>query len=170
MQEVLRGNQQKNLMVVRMYNDWRNYRNNSPNLEDITCNIDDLTTVTNCSLTSAICRFITEVKKVDRSEFPGHTLYDIIICLQFHLETQGLSWKLLNDSDLTEIRFTLDNMMKLHTSQGVGIKVRETEVLSDFDEELLWNLGLLGTTSPSVLLNTVVFLLERLCFACRQRT
>ena len=35
--------------------------------------------------------------------------------------------------------------------------------MSSFDEDLLWNLGLLGTSSPTILLSTVVFLLGKGC-------
>ena len=82
--------------VVRMYRDWRVYRNGL-GLHYIVCDVDDMSTVTQESLNFALCRFVVEVKKVDGSEFPAKTLYDIIICVQFHLELQGLTWKLLND-------------------------------------------------------------------------
>ena len=133
--------------VLKMYNDWRSYRNSQPELENISCNLDDLTTVTKDNLMFAVCRFLTEVKKLDGSDFPGRTLYDILICVQFHLETLGIHWKLLNDESLKEIRFTLDNLMKQRTENGIGNKVRKAQVLSNFDEELLWNLGLLGQSN-----------------------
>ena len=37
--------------------------------------------ITRESLIFAMSRFITEVKKVDGSEYPGKTLYDIVICV-----------------------------------------------------------------------------------------
>ena len=83
--------------------------------------------------------------------------------MQFHLNTLGLSWRLLNDDQLKDIRFTLDNMMKKRTAEGIGKSVRKAQVLTNFDEELLWNLGLLGTSNPTVLLNTLVFLTGKGC-------
>ena len=38
-----------------------------------------------------LVHFLTEVKKIDGSDFPGKTLYDILICVQFYLETLGFS-------------------------------------------------------------------------------
>ena len=72
------------------------------------------------------------MKKMDGSDFPGKTLYDIIICVQFHLETLSYSWKLLNEEKFKEIRFTLDNTMKKHTSDGIGVSVWKAQTLSSF--------------------------------------
>ena len=75
--------------VRRMYNDWRLFRNSEPRLQDVSCDIDDISTITEELFIYDVCRFITEVKKLDGNDFPAKTLYDIIICLQFWLETQG---------------------------------------------------------------------------------
>ena len=106
-------------------------------------------------------QFITEVKKVDGSEYPGKTLYDIVICVQFHLETLGFAWKLLNEEGFKDVRFTLDNVMKIRTSQGIGISVKKAQVLSAREEDYLWSMGFLGTYNPEVLLNKVVFMVGK---------
>ena len=148
--------------VVRMYRDWHVYRNGL-GLHYISCDVEDMSTVTQESLNFAFCRFVVEVKKVDGSEFPAKTLYDIIICVQFHLELQGLTWKLLNDDVFSDLKFTLDNTMKQRTSDGVGITVKKAQVLSFSDEDVLWSLGLLGTYSPEVSMNTVIYMLGISC-------
>ena len=108
-----------------MYREWREHRNTLPNLQTITCDIDEKETLSKDSVSYAVRRFITEVKKLDGNEYPGRTLYDIVICLQFHFELLGFAWKLLNNDDFKEICFTLDNLMKLRTSQGIGISVKK---------------------------------------------
>ena len=147
--------------ATKMYREWRNYRNSCPHLDNIACNLDLKSSITQESLTFSLSRFITEVKKKDGCDFPGKTLYDILICIQFHLESIGLFWKLLNDQMFSDVKYTLDNIMKLRTSQGVGISVRKAQILSHFDEELLWSLGLLGTANGETLLNTVVFMIGK---------
>ena len=126
-------------------------------LEFISCDLEDKSTITANSLKFALCRFITEVKKVNGEDFPGKTLYDIIVCVQFHLECLGYNFKLINAEDFTDLKYTLDNTMKQRTSDGVGITVRQAQVLSATDEDLLWSLGFLGMSTPDQLLNTVVF-------------
>ena len=44
-----------------------------------------------------------------------------------------------------DVKFSLDNLMKLITAQGVGRSVKKAEILTSFNEELLWSLGLPGT-------------------------
>ena len=51
--------------------------------------------------------------------------------------------------------------MKRFTGQGVGTNVRQTAALSENQEELLWNLNLLGVHSPRTLLSTMVFLIGK---------
>ena len=148
--------------VLNMYRDWHVYRNNL-GLAHISCDLDNMDTVFEESLKFALCRFIVEVKKIDGSDFPAKTLYDIIICVQFHLELQGVMWRLLNDDIFSDVKFTLDNIMKERTSEGVGISVRRAEVLLFSDEDVLWSLGFLGTHNPQVLLNTVVYMLGISC-------
>ena len=109
--------------VTKMYREWRNYRHSNSQLQRILCDLDDMSTINEEFLTFSVCQFFTEVKKMDGSDFPGKTLYDIIICVQFHLETLSYSWKLLNEEKFKEIRFTLDNTMKKHTSNGIGVSV-----------------------------------------------
>ena len=103
------------------------------------------------------------MQKLDRSEFPSKTLYDIVICLQFHLETLGFTYKLLNDAVFAKIRFSLDNLMKKKVAEGIDSEVQCSDVLSFTDTDKLWAQGLLGVHSPEVLLNTVVVLLGLSC-------
>ena len=85
--------------------------------------------ITRESLDIAMPRFITEIKKVNGNPYPGKTLYDIVTCVQFHLENLGFCYKLLNEDGFREIKWSLDNVMKLHTSEGVGVSVRKAQIL-----------------------------------------
>ena len=139
-----------------MYREWRLYRHGL-GLDYIACDLEDRSTITGSSLIYALCRFITEVKKVDGTDFPGKTLYDILICIQFHLECLGFAFKIINDPAFCDVKYTLDNTMKMHVASGIGLSVRQAQVLSVTDEDYLWSLGLLGVLNPQQLLNTVVF-------------
>ena len=81
--------------------------------------------------------------------------------MQFHLETIGFAWKLLNQVHFKEIRFTLDNVMKIRVSQGIGNSVCKAQLLTGFEEEYLWSIGLLGVHNPDTLLNTVIFVMGK---------
>ena len=64
--------------VRRMYQDWRAHRH-SCGLEFIVCDLEEKATITAESLKFALCHFITQVKKVNGEDFPGKTLYHIIV-------------------------------------------------------------------------------------------
>ena len=125
-------------------------------LEFISCDIEDQSTIIAASLSFALCRFITEVKKVDGSNFPGKTLYDILVCVQFHLECLGFAFRLISDTPpFRDLKYTLDNMMKQCAADGIGVMLKQAEVLSATDD-YLWSLGFLGTSNLWQLLKTVV--------------
>ena len=69
----------------------------------------------------------------------------------------GFSWKILNDDMFKDVKFILDNLMKICASQGLGVSVKKAQTLMPFDEDNLWNIGLVGIHNPEVLLNTMVF-------------
>ena len=149
--------------VKGMFQEWRYHRNMSPDFSDIVCDLEDLNSITMETLKFALCRFITEVKKLDGTDFPPKTLYEIVVCIQFFLETEGFHWRIITDDLFKEVRFTLDNVMKQHTQEGLGNNVKQADVLTISDEDILWNLGLLGTNSPDILLTTVMFTLGLSC-------
>ena len=149
--------------VVNMFSEWRQYRNSIPSMEFIYADLDDVCTLTVGNLCFAMTRFITEVRKLDGSTFPGKTVYDLVVCVQMHLERHGFTWKLIDDPEFKDLKFTLDNVMKQRVSDGVGISVRQAQVLSFTDEDFLWSNGFLGMSNPEQLLNTVVFMLGLSC-------
>ncbi len=110
------------------------------------------------NLAFSLCAFISEVKKKDGTEFPGATLYQIIVCIQFFLQKHGIDWKILDDADFMRLRFTLDNVMKQWAKAGLGLK-KSAQVISVTDKERMWEQGVLGDSNPDQLRNTVMYLL-----------
>ena len=58
-----------------MFCEWHQCRHNS-GLQFIHCDFDGVETITQESVL-----FLTEVKKIDGSPFPGKTLYDMVLCV-----------------------------------------------------------------------------------------
>ena len=150
--------------VRKMYWDWRCVRNcEHGNDEVIKCDLENFHTINVEDLAFGLRRFVTEVRKLDGTDFPAKTLYQIVLCVQFHLETKGIIWRLLDDDCFSDLKFTLDNVMKQRTSAGIGISVRKADVISKTDEDILWSRGVLGTDDPEQLLNTVVYIVGLHC-------
>ena len=152
--------------VKNMFDEWRKYRNSSETMGMIELDLDNDATISPLSLNYSICRFLTEIKKLDGSDFPPKTLKDIILSLQFYLETRGYTYHLIDDDLFREIRFTLDNLMKRRTILGLGNHVRQAQIITFEDEELMWKKGVLGSGSPRQLVDTILYKVG-LCCALR---
>ena len=142
--------------VRKMYREWRAFCH-SCDLIFICCDLEDRAMITAESLKFALCHFSMEIQKVNGEEYPGKTLYHIVVCVQFHLECLGFAFKLINDPAFKDVKFTLNNTMKVRVSQGIGLSIKKTDVLTATDEDLLWSMGWLGTDHLDQLLNTVIY-------------
>ena len=107
--------------VTKMFSEWHCARNQFPDMEHIFADLDNVFTLTVENLSYALCQFITEICKLDGSDFPGKTLYDIVICIQFYLETYGFNCKLVDGTYFKNIWFTLDNVMKDRCARGIAM-------------------------------------------------
>ena len=112
------------------------------------------------NLSSALCRFITEVQKVDESEYPPNSLRDLVYGIQMHLETQKFYWKLLDmsDEEFVNVAMVLDNEMKDRVEKSMGVVQSATPILVHMEEKM-WANGVLVEENPKQLSDTVMFLL-----------
>ena len=152
-----------------MYHNWHVNRNKRPDLIRIQADLDDVSTLDKSNLSYGLYHFITEIQKINGEDFPAKTLYEMVICIQMYLETVGIFWKLLDDTDpaFTYLKYTCDNIMKECTSGGLGSVVHQAEVLSYEDEDFLWNNKYLGTSHPEQS-NFDLCLGHTLCIMCRR--
>ncbi len=140
--------------ALTMYSQWRvlQIHEHVPDLEKC---LD----LEKSSVQSALCSFITEVRKMDGTDFPPKTLYEIVVCIQMSLESHGIYWKFLEDESFTELKFMLDNEMKKRTREGLACPVKQADVITEDQENQLWTMGILGKDKPLQLLRTVLYLL-----------
>lgn len=122
-------------------------------------NVEDSGNLLKPHMCLALCCFVNEIKRKDGKEFPGKSLYEILMCIQFFLEKRGLFWKLLDDPEFVKLKFTLDNIMKKRAAAHAGPEARASTPISYSDEEKMWASGVLGEDSPEQLRNTLMFLL-----------
>ncbi len=150
----------KIVWAVQLYHNWWYQRCAKVNCDSHVkwASIDNLKQISKANLCFALSAFISEIKKKDGSEFPGSSLYQIIICIQFFVEKNGLKLKLLDHPDFVSLRFTLDNLMKERARAGLGRK-QSADVITVEDEEKMWRDGILGDKKPEQLMHTVMYLL-----------
>ncbi len=156
--------QRKVAWAVSLLDSWCQNRLRMPSCchEIQFCNIMAPSTVTKSHLAKVLTYFVTEIRCKDGGEYEGRTLYDIIICLQFHFERAGIFWKFIDDSEFQNLKWTLDNLMKEHCTGKLGTKTRASPI--SFEEEnKMWLCGALGEDTPDKLRNTVLFLIGMSC-------
>ena len=64
---------------------------------------------------------------------------------------------IFEDSRLYRFKCALDSEMKRLNDTGKHMAKRQVQPISAIEEDHLWHLGLLGNSSPAVLLDTIVW-------------
>ena len=114
----------KKMWGVRTYKEWRMER--LKECYDIRIWQADLDNVEGISVDCflfAMCKFLAEVtKQKDGSDYPGHTLYHLVISIQKFLN--GKPWKLVEGVEFVELKHVLDNLMKDRAERNIGTVVK----------------------------------------------
>ncbi len=105
-----------------------------------------------------LTQFILEVRKKVATVYPPNTLHHICCGLIRHLRWTGQPHTdFFKDEGLADFRASLDAEMKSLQGQGIGYKTRQAEVLTESEEELLWQNVILGDATTQSPLDTIVF-------------
>ena len=70
------------------------------------------------------------------------------------------------DAPFAEVRMSLDTEMKRLQRCGLGSKRKKAEPITSEEEEVLWQKGILGSSNPQLLVDTMLYM-SRLYFALR---
>ncbi|XP_070568245.1 zinc finger MYM-type protein 2-like [Ptychodera flava] len=150
----------KNSWAVNTFNFWQNERNKlaldpSFNISVIHPKLEEMT---KDELNFALSRFVSEIKKKDGNDYPGQSLYELVMIIQNHLSVMGKSCQFLNDPTFKQLKDTLDCIMKTRSAKGIGTEKRQAMVLSVDDENKFWSRKLIGDFTPQTLLDAQVVL------------
>ena len=110
------------------------------------------------NLCHSLCYFIPEVTKKSGEYFPGKTLYLLVVAIQKYLPTNKIRWRLIEDSDFSDVKIILDNVMKERAALNLGL-VSRADIITYEMEEQLWQKNLLGVDTPDKLRTTCYFYL-----------
>ena len=158
--------------VLRVFEDWRKARNKlvlkDPYLGEPVYE-KALSSMSDEELDDVLGKFVAEVRKEGQEEYPGKTLYEMICCIQAYFRIECKRNITLVDKkgcNFRNLNSALNFQMKQRASAGVGVDVKQAKVISESDENYLWEHGYLGNVNPEVLRNTLVWVLG-LNFALR---
>jgi hypothetical protein len=157
--------EEKITWAVKMFKEWQRSRNQKAfkpgsTLSPILVDLEQMTVDEVNEVNYSICRFITEVRRVDGAEYPGDTIRSLVIMLQLYLEVCGNAYKLLIDDRFAQIRNSLDNVRKSRARSGIGVTKRQAEIITVEEKDIL------GTGDPKTLLRTIFYVVG-LNFALR---
>ena len=131
---------------VRVYEAWRAYRNSSGSAVPVLPAID------RASLAHWLVRFVLEVRKGDGSEYPPNSLHHIVCGIMRHMRSTTMPGvDFFTDSDFSAFRSSLDAEMKRLQSKGLGSGHKQTEPLTEDEEELLWEKKNPWWTQPRII-------------------
>ena len=88
-----------------------------------------------------LARFIAEVRKEDRQEYPEKTLYEMIGSIQTKC---SFDWQ-------NSLNYALNFQMKEKAEQGIGIVVNKANLITEEQETYLRENGFLGSENGKLL-------------------
>jgi hypothetical protein len=142
---------------LKTFTVWVKERNKHKSQEK--CPDDVLMTNDKSTLAYWLGRFVTEARRQDGKPYPPKTLHVLLMAIQRHIRTMKPSEpaNFFADPEFHVLQNICDtHYRKLHAS-GVGASTQETSVVSQDDEDKLWENGVINLTTPQGLLNAVFF-------------
>ena len=117
-----------------------------------------LTTMNSDELCEWLSKFVVEIRRKDGKPYTGDTLCNVLSGIQRYLRLHDCNVDLFQDKEFSFLRRVLDSEMKCLKRRGIGINRKKAETISENEEDILWREGLLGDSTPSVLLDTMVWM------------
>ena len=98
----------------------------------------------------SMCKFLTEVTELSGDDYPGKTLYHMVVSIQKHLVQNRKKWCLIESTYFNDLHNVLNN---------IGIVKEQAGMISLDIESQLWESGVLWEETPDQLRSTVLFIL-----------
>ena len=112
-------------------------------------------------LCRVLCLFVVEARKTNVEPYPPKTVFHLLAGLLRYARS-GSVQQYPNFLDPKDVRFrklqgTMDTHFRKLRQAGVGAEVKHSGTISPHEEDLFWELGNLGTSTPLALLRSVFY-------------
>ena len=161
--------------VVCVFNEWRLARNRSH--PDSFVPEKELVDFGENELCQWLPYFLHEIRRKDGAQYRAKTIFEFLLCIQTAFEVQrNVRHCFLKDTKFVCVKNACDNVMKALQKKvlvrqsifycelycmillpNLGNCPKKVDVVTELMEDSLWNLELLGSSSPKILLRTLVF-------------
>ena len=120
----------------------------------------DMETSPALTINNELKHFICEIRKKNGSRYPPKTLYDLIVMLNYYLTKEvRRDLNIMKDKEFLETRMALNAAMSESADTSLVAGSNASEPIPNDEEDLLFESGILGTSTPKHILNTAIYLL-----------
>ena len=104
--------------------------------------------------------YITETRNKEGQPYPPKTLYSLLTGILRHMSAQNPHYPNFlqkKSAPFVEFHRCLDNYFRKLRTEGIGAESKHTPMITIEEENILWEKGVLNTSSPHGLLNAVFY-------------
>ena len=105
-----------------------------------------------------LSKFVLEVRKANGDCYPPETLHNMCSGLLRYIRQDRPEINIFKSPTFSGFQRALDGEMKRLRSTGLGVRKKQAEPITIDEENILWDKGILGCSTPQVLLDTMLFL------------
>ena len=121
---------------------------------------EDIDEMSDEMLDFTLARFVAEVRKEDGQEYPGKALCGILSTIQMSLSVQcKRNITLIEGCAFRDLNSALNFVTKERARQGIGVDVNQANLITQEQENYLWEHGFLGSENAELLRHTLVWVL-----------
>ena len=144
-----------NQWALNNFTEWEKSRESSsePVPKDLLSSSDDQL------ICKWLCRFTLETRQENGEPYPPKTIYLLLCGLYRVCKANGLPFNFLDkaDSRFRDLHCTLDSLFSTLHVQGIGAEKKSAPVITIEDEDLMWEKGVLSSSTPRSLQYAVFF-------------
>ena len=151
--------------VIRTFQQWLMQRNKRAPQEAFPQDIlqKEYPTETLCNCLQC---FVSEARRVDGTQYPPSTLYQILCGLLWYsnnCQLDPLNFLIRRDACFKKLHGTCDTVFRSLCEAGVGTMKRSAQTFQSDDEDKLWESNVFNTSTAEGLQNTVFFYVGKVC-------
>ena len=147
--------------AVSTFHQWIESRNKRVSAECIDPDILSKPIGDDCrDLCRVLCLFVVEARKANGCPYPARTLYHLLSgLLRYCRSCHPTCPNFLDPKDarFKKLQGTMDTRFRKLRQEGIGAEVKHASIISTDEENMLWERGILGTSSPLALLRSVIW-------------
>ena len=117
-------------------------------------------------ISSCLQRFVLEARREDGTRYPPKTIYQLLSgLLQYSKEVQSTPVNFLDRGDrrFKALHNTCDSEFRSLHDDGIGTERKSAGILTNEDENILWDSGVLSTKTPDGLQKAVFYYVGKVC-------